>query len=68
MGTQKVEKTTEFKSHDWCPPGFYAFRFDDTEARDLLWLYARRIRKREEGRSDDIMKALADTGYAPVDL
>jgi lipocalin len=56
----------EFKSHDWCQPGFYALKFDDSEARDLLWLYARRIRKRAESRSDDIMQALKDTGYDPV--
>ena len=55
-----------FKSHDWCKPGFFAFAFDDENARDLLWFYARRIQKESPRRAEEIHAALRAHGYDPV--
>jgi hypothetical protein len=57
---------TQYRSHEWCPPGFYAVRFDDENARDLLWLYAQRIQPHAPERSAEIHQALREIGYDPL--
>lgn len=56
----------EYRSHDWCEPGFVALRLDDENIQDLLWLYARRIRKQSPRQSEEIIEALTAFGYDPV--
>jgi hypothetical protein len=56
----------EFKHPEWVKPGWIAFKLDDENARDLLWFYARRIRKQHPRLADEIHEALRAHGYDPI--
>jgi hypothetical protein len=58
----------EFQSdkYDWCPPGFVPLKLTDKGARGLLWLYAERRRKKDPMFTEDLQKALLNTGYSPM--
>ena len=58
----------EFQSdkYDWCPPGFLPLKLSDRGARDLMWLYAERRRKKDPVFADDLQQALINAGYTPM--
>jgi len=54
------------QSHDWCPAGFWAISLKDEKASDLLWLYARRVKKKDPGQSERLEEALMRAGFDPL--
>jgi len=66
MGAHLIDD--EFQSdkyREWCPRGFLALKFTDTNAQPYIWGYAQTHRKRDAEFTEDVEAALKNAGYEP---